>query len=145
MNQTWGIVLIVFTLIGWLGQVISLISPRVAAGLGVSEPESDVDPVDWADIRGEALWDSLVLWTLPVSGILLILDNRLWISFGLVGGGMWLYFVGRAILTRVTLQRRGIRIGSPKTLAVNYAFIIIWGIIASVTIFKAAAALSIPK
>ena len=145
MNQVWGIVLIVFTLIGWLGQVISLISPKAAARLGVSEPETDVDPVYWADIRGEALWDSLVLWTLPVAGILFLLDNKLWIHFGLVGGGMWLYFAGRAILTRVTLQRRGIRIGMPKTLAINYTFIVTWGLIATVTIFKAAAALSIPK
>jgi len=145
MNLIWGIVLMVFTLIGWLGQVISFISPKVAAGLGVSEPEADVDPVYWADIRGEALWDSLVLWTLPAAGILLLLDSKLWAYFGLVGGGMWLYFAGRAILTRVTMQRRGIRIGMPKTLAVNYTFILIWGLIALVTILMSIAVLPIPE
>ncbi len=137
MNLIWGLILIVFSLIGWLGQVISLISPKVGAELGVCEPESDVDSVYWADIRGEALWDSLILWTLPVAGILMLLDNPLWTYFGLVGGGMWLYFAGRAVLTRTNMQRRGIRIGTQKTLAINYTFIIIWGLIAVVTIFMA--------
>lgn len=76
----------------------------MAARLGLLEPESDVDPTFYADVRGEAIWDTMILWTLPVSGVLLILNISLWACFGLVGGGMYLYFAGRGILTRLAMQ-----------------------------------------
>ncbi len=71
MNIIWGVVLIIFTLIVcWLGQVINASSPILAVRLGLAEPESDVDPTFFVDGRGEAIWDALILWTLPVAGIL---------------------------------------------------------------------------
>ena len=48
-------------------------------------------------MRGEAIWDSVTLWTLPLAGVLLLLNNPLWVYFGLVGGGMYLYFAGRGL------------------------------------------------
>ena len=105
MHLFWGVVLIVFTLlVCWLGQTISALSPRLAVKLGLTERESDVDPAFYADIRGEAIWDTVILWTLPVTGILLILNNALWAYFGLIGGGMYLYFAGRGIAS--TLPNR---------------------------------------
>jgi hypothetical protein len=137
MSLIWGVVLILFALICWLGQSISAIAPKAASKLGLSEPESDIDPTLYADIRGEAIWDTLVLWTLLVAGILLVLNNPSWVYFGLVGGGMYLYFSGRGILARLVMQRRGIRIGNPETLKVFYFFLALWGLIAVVTIFLA--------
>ena len=66
--------------------------------------EYDVDPAFYADARGEAKWDSLTLWTLPVAGILIMFNSSLWVYFGLVGGSMYLYFAGRAIFTRLELK-----------------------------------------
>ena len=137
MNLIWGIVLIIFGLIAWIGQAISLVAPKKAANLGMSEHESEVDPTFWADIRGEAVWDTIILWTMPITGILLLLNNSLWVYFGLVGGGMYLYFAGRGILTRLAMQRCGIRIGKPAVLNAVYAFLTIWGLIAVVTIIMA--------
>ena len=137
MNLLWALVLIVFTLFCWLGQAMTAFVPRAAAKLGLSERESDVDEVFWADIRGEAMWDTLILWTLPVAGLLLLLKNPLWAYFGLVGSGMYLYFAGRGILTRLLMRRRGIRIGYPGTLKLIYMFLAIWGLIAIVTILMA--------
>ncbi|MFC1907364.1 hypothetical protein ACFLW8_04695 [Chloroflexota bacterium] len=142
MHIFWGVVLIVFTLLlCWLGQTISAFSPRLAVKLGLTERESDVDPAFYGDIRGEAIWDTVILWTLPVAGILLISNNTLWAYFGLIGGGMYLYFAGRGIAVRLTMQRRGIRIGAPGTRKIAYLFLSIWGLIAVVTIVMAAAAL----
>ena len=142
MHLFWGVVLIVFTLlVCWLGQTISALSPRLAVKLGLTERESDVDPAFYADIRGEAIWDTVILWTLPVAGILLILNNALWAYFGLIGGGMYLYFAGRGIAVRLAMQRRGIRIGAAGTLKIAYSFLAVWGLIAVVTIIMAAAAL----
>ena len=142
MNLIWGAILIIFTLIlCWLGQVISALWPTVATKVGLTEPETDVDPTFYADGRGEAFWDMAILWTLPVAGILLILNSPWWAYFGLVGGGMYLYFAGRGLIVRVVMQRRGIRIGRPETLKLFYAVLTLWGLIALVTIVMAVAAL----
>ncbi len=145
MNFVWGAILIIFTLIVcWLAQVINAFSPTLAAQLGVTEPESDVDPTVYADGRGEAVWDAMILWTLPVAGILLILNSTLWAYFGLVGGGMYLYFAGRMIAARRAMQRRGIRIGKPETVKLFKVVLTLWGLIAVVTIIMAVAALPLP-
>ena len=141
MNIIWGAILTIFSLFGWIGQAITAFSPKAAVKLGLTEPESDVDPTFHADVRGEAIWDTMILWTLPVAGILLMLNNSLWAYFGLVGGGMFLYFAGRGITVRLAMQRHGIRIGMPKTLASIYVFLSLWGVIAVVTIIIAVAAL----
>ena len=143
MNLIWGAVLIVFTLIlCWLGQTISALWPAKAEQVGLTEPEADVDPTFYVDVRAEAYWDMAVLWTLPLAGVLLILNSPWWPYFGLVGGGMYLYFAGRGIIVRLLMQRRGIPIGKPETLKLFYAVLALWGLIAVVTIFLAVAALS---
>ena len=140
MNIIWGAILTIFSMLGWIGQAISAFSPKVAVKLGMIEPESDVDPTFYVDVRGESVWDTMILWTLPVAGILFMLNNSLWAYFGLVGGGMYLYFAGRGITVRLAMQRRGIRIGKPKTLAVIYVFLILWALIAVGAIILAVAA-----
>ena len=135
MHLFWGAILIIFTLlVCWLGQTITTFSPKLAARMQLVELESDVDPTFYADVRGEAVWDTMILWTLPVAGILLILDNAIWAYFGLVGGGSYLYFAGRGITVRLAMQRRGIRIGAPGNLKLFYLFLTLWGLIAVVTI-----------
>ncbi|MFH0802727.1 MAG: hypothetical protein V2A78_10150 [bacterium] len=144
MHLVWGIILVLFTLIlCWLGQGMAVFSPKLAVRLGLSEAETDLDPAFFADSRGEAIWDVLSIWTLPAAGILLLCNNPLWAYFGLVGGGVYLYFAGRGICVRLAMQRRGIRIGKPGTVKLSYAFLILWGLIAVVTIVLAIAALPI--
>ena len=145
MHVFWGLILVIFTLVVcWLGQTISVLSPKFAVKLGLTERESEVDSTFHADARGEAIWDSLILWTLPVAGILLIMNNGLWAYFGLVGGGSYLYFAGRGIATRLVMQSRGIRIGASRTVKLFYAFLALWALIATVTIIMAISALSLP-
>jgi hypothetical protein len=145
MNIIWGAILIVFTgILCWLGQVINASSPTLAARIGLTEPESDVDPTYFVDGRGEAIWDALILWTLPVAGVLLILNSPWWVTFGLVGGGMYLYFAGRMLVVRQAMQRHGIRIGKPETVKLYNAVLILWGLLAVVTIIMALAALPLP-
>ncbi len=141
MNIVWGVILFIISSIGYLGQVISAIWPQTAARLGLTEPQADVDPAFYADVRGEAVWDTAVLWTLPLAGLLLLLNNPNWVYFGLVGGGMYLYFAGRGIVVRMVMQRRGIRIGTPQSLKVAAIFLALWGVTAVITIIMAAAAI----
>ncbi len=144
MNIIWGAILTIISSIGWLGQLISASNPILAARLGLIEPEADVDPTFYADVRGEAYWDSAILWILPAAGVLLLLDNPVWVYFGLVGGGMYLYFAGRGIVVRRLMQQRSIRIGMPDSLKVIYIFLALWGLAAAITIIMAVAAISIP-
>ena len=145
MDLIWGASLTIFSLVGWIGQTITALSPKVAVKLGLTEPSHDVDPTFYADVRGESIWDATILWILPIAGILLMLNKSLWACFGLVGGGMYLYFAGRGILTRLAMQRRGIRVGKPETLKAYYVFLSLCGLIAMVTIIMAVAKLALQK
>jgi hypothetical protein len=138
MDQFWGLVLVVLGVLAWVGQGTSWLLPDVAVRLGLSEAEADVESVLWADIRGEAPWDALTLWTLPAAGLLLFLDVAAWAYLGLVGGGMYLYFGGRGLFQRLSMQRRGMRIGSPQSVRVAMAFLSVWAVIGIVTIAIAA-------
>jgi hypothetical protein len=141
MQIVWGIVVLVLSLFAWVGQTIVWLAPATGERLGLSEAEADVEPTYWADIRGEARWDFFSLWTMVVAGILLIIGHAAWPYFGLVGGGMYLYFCGRGVFTRVAIKRRGFRVGAARNLRVAYTFLTIWGVMALITIGAAVVAL----
>jgi hypothetical protein len=141
MQIVWGIVIAVLSLLCWGGQVIVWLAPAAGERLSLSEAKADVEPTFWADVRGEAPWDSLTLWTLLVAGVLLTVDNSARTHFGLVGGAMYVYFAGRGIFTRVAMQRRGLRVGAPSNLNLGYAMLAIWGITGLITIVVAIIAL----
>jgi hypothetical protein len=145
MNGIWGAILVLFTgILCWLIQVINAFSPTKAARLGLNEPESDVDPTFFVDTRAEAIWDALILWVLPVAGLLLIANSPWWAVFGLVGGAMYLYFAGRGLIVRLMMQRRGIRIGKQETVKLFNAALTLWGLLGVVTMIVAMAALTLP-
>ena len=143
MNLIWGIILVSITLKCWIGQIIIAFSPKVAAKINIIGDESDLNHTFFANMRGEAIWDAISLWTLPVAGILLILNNTLWTYFGLVGGGMYLYFVGRNIASHLIMQRHGIKIGTTKKLKLKYLILALWGLIAIITIILAVVTLTL--
>jgi hypothetical protein len=141
MNAIWGVVVVALSLLAWAGQMVALLAPSAAVRWKLIEAEDDVDPTYWADIRAEALWDTLSLWVMVVAGVLLIADATPWPYFGLVGGGMYLYFGGRGISTRITMTRRGLRIGPPESVRIGIIFLLIWSLMALITIIAAIVAL----
>jgi hypothetical protein len=143
MNLIWGIILVSVTLKCWIGQIIIAFTPKIAEKIKIIEPEFNMDPTFFLDMRGTAIWDAISLWTLPLAGILLILNNNLWTYFGLIGGGMYLYLVGRGIASCLTMQRHGIKIGRLKKLKVKFLILALWGFIAIVTIIMAITTLTL--
>ena len=142
MDIVWGSILVIFTLIlCWLAQIINAFFPELAAKLGLNEAEDEVDPTFFADTRGEAIWDAFTLWPLPVAGILMLMSNPNWAYFGLVGGGIYLYFAGRGIVVRVLMENRGIRIGARDTVRAYYVFLSLWAVLAIITIILSVRAL----
>lgn len=142
MEIVLGVVLIVLGLLAWGGQGLSWFAPRTAEKLSLTEGEETVEPLYWADGQGEALWDFLTLWTLVVAGVLLLLDHEAWPHFGLVAGGIYVYFAGRGILTRLQMQRSGFRIGDPSNVRLGLIMLAVWGIVGVITIITAATTLS---
>jgi hypothetical protein len=133
MDIAWGVVILVLGLLAWGGQVLAWLAPRRAARLGLVEAEASVEPVFWADIRGEALWDSLSLWTLAAAGLLLVIGEPAWAYLGLIGGGMYVYFGGRGILTRLMLRRGDFRIGEPGSVRIGLLMLGVWSVAGAIT------------
>lgn len=141
MGVAWGIVLIVLGLLAWVGQAISWFAPSTAERLTLTESEDSVEAAFYGDIRGEALWDTLTLWTMVAAGGLLVMDNQVWAYLGLISGGMYLYFAGRGIITRAVLRQAGLRVGSRQSINSAYVLLALWGVAAVITIVAAIVAL----
>lgn len=142
MDIAWGLVLVVLGSLAWLGQALSRFAPERATRLGLVEAQESVEPVYWADIVGEALWDVMSLWALVAAGILLILGSEAWAFLGLAGGAIYVYFAGRGIVTRLELRRRGFRIGEPASVRLGLAMLGVWGVAGLITVAAAAADLA---
>jgi hypothetical protein len=68
-----------------------------------------------------------------------LFGRETWAYFGLVGGGMYLYFAGRGLVTREAMRARGYRIGADRSVKSAYMMLVVWGVVAVVTIAAAAA------
>lgn len=137
MSIAWGIVSVVLGLLAWLGQALSWLAPALAARLGLTETESAVEPTFWADVRAEATWDSLTLWTLPLAGVLLIVDAATWPQWGLIGGAVYLYFGGRGVLSRIQIKKRGLRVGTDAEVRSALVMLLVWALVGLITIVAA--------
>lgn len=137
MTTLWGLVVVALALLAWVGQVISWLAPDTAVRLSLMESKDSVEPSFYADVRGEAMWDSLTLWTMVVAGVLLLIDSSWWTYFGLVGGGMFVYFAGRGIASRRAIQQAGFSVGAAKTVAQAYVFLGLWGATGLITVIAA--------
>ncbi len=133
METIIGIVVIVVGLICWLGQSLSFLAPQIAIRIGLCEPENEMDQTLYIiETKAHGLNDMILTWTLPLSGLLMIVDHRYWPVFALVGSGIYLNFSGIIILHRIFLKNRGKRVGSPSSEKVAYFFGSIW-ILSAVT------------
>ena len=135
MNILIGIAVLVLSLICWIGQLMSVIAPKLAVQLGLTENESDVDRVFFIEEKCEAIIDSLLTWIMIPASILFILEQPEWIYFGLTGGGIYAYFGIRITLIRIMLSRRDIKIGSPSNVKAAYIFGPLWALSGIIFIF----------
>lgn len=127
MVTTIGILVLVLGLLAWVGQALSFFLPSVAVRLGVLEPEADVDPtLRILEAKAEGLIDIFLIWTLPAAALLMILEHPAWPYLALVGGGVFLYFSGLIMLTRVFLKKAGKKVGSSASERTTYLFGSLW-------------------
>jgi hypothetical protein len=128
-----GIFVIVVGLICWIGQGMAVFSLPTAVKLGLFESEGEVDQSMYLFERlSQGIMDVLLTWILPLSGLLMILKSGYWPVFALVGGGVYLYFPGVFMITRIVLKRHGKKVGRPSSVKAAYLFGWIW-ILSSIT------------
>ena len=143
MESVWGVILMLVGGVAWFGQLICAFSPTLGVKWGLTEGQKDTDRALFIEGQGEAIWDALTIWTLPLCGILLLLEHPYWPYVGLIGGGGYLYFSGRAIATRIVLKKNKISIGNAKSIKLAYVFGVLWALTALITIAMAWQALAL--
>ncbi|UCG62162.1 MAG: hypothetical protein JSV52_02435 [Candidatus Zixiibacteriota bacterium] len=128
-----GIVVIVLGLMCWIGQGLAVFAFPMAVKFGLFEPEEELDQSLYLFERlAQGIMDVLLAWILPLSALLMILDNAFWPLFALVGGGIYLYFPGLFMISRIVLKKHGKKVGSPSSVRTAYIFGTVW-IVAAIT------------
>ena len=127
MTTIIGIAIIIVGVICWIGQTLAVIALPTAVKLGVFEPEQEVDQSMYLFERfSQGIMDMLLTWILPLSAFLMIMGNTYWPILALIGGGVYLYFPGVFMITRIVLRRHGKRIGRPSSVITANVFGWIW-------------------
>ncbi len=143
MVTATGTVVLIVGLIAWIGQSLAFLTPQLGVRLGVLEPEGEIDAtLRVNEAKAEGLTDLLLTWTLPLSGLLMMLEHPLWPYLGLIGGGVFLYVAGLITLSRVYLKREGKKVGRPASERVAYVFGGVWALASLAMIALAAMELS---
>jgi hypothetical protein len=114
MRIVLGLFFVCFGLFGWVGQLISGFHYSLAQKLGLQEKSEGTDPLFRLAELNTARWDAVVLWTLPVAGILMLLNHPWWPYVALVAGGIHLDAGGRELAKSLSLRGSGVSIGTPK-------------------------------
>ncbi len=123
MATVVAVFVIVVGLICWLGQSLVIISPTLALKYGLVESEDEMDSSFYIiETKATCINDILFTWILPLSAILMLLDNFLWPYLALVGGGVYLYLASSVTLCRIYLEREGKKVGGDKAVKTAYIF-----------------------
>lgn len=111
-------------LMSWLlyvGQIISVANFSLAQRLGLQESPDHADPLASRLEVWTARWDILSLWTLPVAGILMLIDHWLWPYAAMLGGGVFVDAGGREAAKVFGLRDQGVRTGSQREIRLAMA------------------------
>ena len=123
MLAVTGVIALMFGLLGYGGQLISSIDFQLAQRLGLQEKDEDTEPLYRRLELNTARWDLAVLWTLPVAGLLIILDHSWWPYLALISGGVFVDAGGREIAKLLGLRRQGVRVGGGSELRLALGFL----------------------
>lgn len=138
MQLFLGWILIIFPGLLYIGQIISSVNFPLAQKMGLQESPNETDLLLQRAERYTAYWDILSLSWLPLSGILMVLNNSAWPLFALFGGTIYIDTAGREAVKILSFKHEGIRVGPPKQHRIfflTYAIMAALGIV--VVIFSA--------
>ena len=102
----------------WVGQCVSVVAFPVAQRLGLQEGDDEADELFLQAERGTARWDAVTLWTLPLAGAVMLVDDDRWPVAALVAGAIHVDAGGREAAKHASLRHQGVRVGSPSAVRV---------------------------
>ena len=143
MQQLLGWILIIFPGILFFGQLISSVNFSLAQKLGLQEDPEQSDRLLQRAERYTAYWDLITLVWLPVSGVLMVLNNSAWPVLSFFGGAIYLDAAGREAAKTLSFKHEGIRLGSPMQQNIFFATYIIMAVIGIVVVTYSIGALCV--
>jgi hypothetical protein len=118
-----GIVCVLFGLVCFVGQLISVVNFSLAQKLGLQEKNDSTEPLYRQLELNTARWDLVVLWTLPAAGTLMLVEHSWWPYLALVAGGICVDTAGRETAKVLGLGKHGVKTGSQKETRLFFAFL----------------------
>lgn len=134
MQVLLGWLIIIFPGILFVGQIISSLNFRLAQKFGLQENPDETDSLLQRAERYTAYWDLVTLIWLPLSGVLMVLNNPMWPLVAFFGGAIYVDTAGREAAKILSFKHEGIRIGSRKQHRIFFATYIIMAILGVVVI-----------
>lgn len=114
MQFVLGWLLIIFPGTLYAVQLISSVNFPLAQRLGMQEDPDEADLLLQRAEKYTAFWDLVTLLWMPVSGVLMVINNTAWPLFALIGGAIYVDAAGREAAKLLSFKHEGIRIGAPK-------------------------------
>ena len=134
MQLFLGWLLIIFPGILYVGQLISSVNFTLAQKLGLQEDPDEADLLLQRAEKYTAYWDLVTLVWLPLSGVLMVINNSSWPLFAFFGGAIYLDTAGREAAKILSFKHEGIRIGSPKQHRLFFSTYLIMAVLAIVVV-----------
>jgi hypothetical protein len=131
---TIGWVILVLGGLLYLAQVISSVNFEFAQRLGIQENPRETDSILQTYERFTAYWDLVTLGWLPLSGLLMIIDNTWWPIAALVGGAIYLDTSGREAVKILSLRKEDFKLGTKGQQRIFFGSYIVMAIIGIVVI-----------
>ena len=134
VQQLIGWLLIIFPGILFVGQIISSVNFSLAQRLGLQENPNETDPLLQRAEKYIAYWDLVTMGWLPLSGILMVINNSAWPLVAFFGSAIYLDAAGREAAKILSFKHEGIRIGSLKQQRFFFSTYIIMAVISIVVL-----------
>ena len=124
-----GVTCLLIGTIVMVGQAISAINFTFAQKLGLQEEDAHTEALFRRLELNTARWDLVVLWTLPLAGILMLLGHTWWPTVSLVAGGVHVDAAGREIAKLLGLRAQAIATGGPREQRAAHGFLALIGVV----------------
>ncbi len=134
MQQLIGWLLIIFPGILFIGQIISSINFPLAQRIGLQEDPKETDALLQRAEKYVAYWDLVTMGWLPLSGILMVMNNSAWPFVAFFGSAIYFDTAGREAVKILSFKHEGIRIGSKKQQRFFFSTYIIMAVISIVVL-----------
>lgn len=120
MTVLLGLLCVLFSAFSTATQALSWINPPLARRLGFQESSAEAAELYRRLEWHAAFWDTLVLWTPLVAGMLMLMGDPRAVPVALIAGGIYLDTGGREAAKFTGLRRNGIGVGSAKERTIAY-------------------------